>query len=297
MNGLVDRLAAAPITWGVDASSWGVVMPRDRMIREMKSVGLTRTELGPDGYLPQDPEELAAYLQSEGVSVIGGWVPVPMAFQQSFDNCWEYLNRACAQLQRAGADVLVLGPLWDKEDYVKPRNLTDDEWRVFLANLSTVRRVAEDHGLTTALHQHVGTAVQDEEDLQRVLDGSDVGLCVDTGHMMSCGIDPVSFVQQYPDRVAHVHLKDMRSNLAARVRSKDLDFVEAVKKRLFLPLGQGDARIAEFVLTLESAGYQGWYTIEQDCSLAEIPDEGTGPVEDCRISYDYLVELSVAQAL
>lgn len=296
MSAFVDRIAAAPITWGVDGSpGWGLILPRDRVVAEMRSLGLTATELGPDGFLPTDPDELDAYLAEHGLRVIGGWVPMAMAFQDLFDERLPHLRRACAQFQRAGADVLVLGPVWDYESYEKRGVLTDEQWETFFANLAVVEAVTAEFGLRTALHQHVGTVVEDMSDLQRVLDGSQVSLCLDTGHMMSTGIDPVAVATAHADRVCHVHLKDIKVDLANQVLSGELAFRTACKDGLFQPLGRGDVDLPAVISALEASGYSGWYTIEQDCSLAEEPPPGTGPVEDCAISYAYLRDLAGAR--
>lgn len=296
MSAFVDRIAAAPVTWGVDGSpGWGLILPRDRVVAEMKSLGLSAMELGPDGFLPSDPDELSAYLTGNGLRVVGGWVPMAMAFQDLFDADLDYLHRACRQFQLAGADILILGPVWDLEGYQKRGVLTDDEWATFFANLATVDAVASDFGLRTALHQHVGTVIEDNDDLQRLLDNSDVSLCVDTGHMMSTGIDPVAVVTQAAERVAHVHLKDVQMRLANMVLSGETPFRTACLDGLFQPLGKGDVDLPGVISTLEAAGYTGWYTIEQDCSLSEIPQLGTGPVEDCAISYDYLRDLAASR--
>jgi inosose dehydratase len=294
--GFVDRIAAAPITWGVDGSpGWGYLVSRDRYVREMTSLGLRATELGPDGFLPSDPGELQAYLQEEGLRVVGGWVPIAMAFQNLFDERLEYLRRACRQFQLAGADVLVLGPVWDYLDYEKKGVLTDEQWATFFANLRRVDEISAEYGLTTALHQHMGTVIEDADDLQRVLDNADVKLCVDTGHMLSAGIDPVSIVRGDPSRIAHVHLKDISVALAHQIVSGELRFDEAVKGGLFRPLGEGDVDLVGVIASLEISGYQGWYAIEQDCFLTEDPPQGGGPVQDCRVSYQYLLDLAGTQ--
>ena len=294
--GFVDRIAAAPITWGVDGSpGWGYLVSRDRYVREMTSLGLRATELGPDGFLPSDPGELQAYLQEEELRVVGGWVPIAMAFQNLFDERLEYLRRACRQFQLAGADVLVLGPVWDYLDYEKKGVLTDEQWATFFANLRRVDEISAEYGLTTALHQHMGTVIEDADDLQRVLDNADVKLCVDTGHMLSAGIDPVSIVRGDPSRIAHVHLKDISVALANQIVSGELRFDEAVKGGLFRPLGEGDVDLVGVIASLEISGYQGWYAIEQDCFLTEDPPPDGGPVQDCRVSYQYLLDLAGTQ--
>lgn len=293
----IDRVAAAPITWGIDPSpGWGHVIPRDRYLDEMTSLGLTATELGPDGYLPADPEELAGFLNERGLTVIGGWVPLALATDTLFAERRDYLERACAQFQRVGADVVVLGPVWDYQGYDAKRTLTPQEWATFLRNLAETDAIARDHGLRVALHQHVGTVIETQDDLDRLLEESEVALCVDTGHMLSAGIDPVEVVRLHADRVAHMHLKDISTAQAAKVASGELGFREAVKGGLFRPLGDGDVDLPTVIKTLESSGYTGWYAIEQDCSLTEEPPPGRGPIDDCRTSLQYLRDLATTNS-
>jgi inosose dehydratase len=294
--GFVDRIAAAPITWGVDGSpGWGYLVSRDRYVQEMTSLGLRATELGPDGFLPADPDELKAYLQQQDLQVVGGWVPIAMAFQDLFNERIEYLHRACLQFHLGGAEVLVLGPVWDYLDYQKKGVLSSEEWDSFFANLSRVDEISAGYGLKTALHQHMGTVIEDASDLQRVLDHSSVSLCLDTGHMLCAGIDPVQVVRSDPARICHAHLKDVSLALANRVVAGDLRFDDAVKAGLFRPLGNADVDLVSVITTLEAAGYQGWYAIEQDCFLTEDPPADHGPVQDCRISYQYLLDLAKEQ--
>lgn len=293
----MDRVAAAPITWGIDPSpGWGYVIPRDRYLDEMTSLGLTATELGPDGYLPAHPQELERFLNERGLTVIGGWVPLALATDTLFEERRDYLERACAQFQRVGADVVVLGPVWDYQGYDAKRTLTPQEWATFLRNLAETDAIARDHGLRVALHQHVGTVIETQDDLDRLLEESEVALCVDTGHMLSAGIDPVEVVRLHADRVAHMHLKDISTAQAAKVASGELGFREAVKGGLFRPLGDGDVDLPTVIKTLESSGYTGWYAIEQDCSLTEEPSPGQGPIHDCRTSLQYLRELATSNS-
>ena len=295
MTAFANRIAGAPITWGVDGSpGWGLMIPRDRVFSEMASLGIKATELGPDGYLPTEPDELLSYLGALGMQVVGGWVPMTMAKQEIFDSELTYLNRACLQFQRAGANVLILGPTSHFPGYDKRPDLSSEEWATFFANLQTVMGIAAQYGLTAALHQHMGTVIESASEVQRVLDNTDVKLCLDTGHTLAAGIDPVTLVRSAPDRVAHVHLKDVSAVLAERIRSGELPFRQACIDGLFRPLGQGDVDLPGVITSLEESGYTGWYTIEQDCSIAELPPIGAGPILDCQISYQYLMELAAA---
>jgi inosose dehydratase len=133
--------------------------------------------------------------------------------------------------------------------------------------------------------------VETGEETERVLAGSRVGLCVDTGHLLVGGADPVALTARHPDRVVHVHLKDVDDSLAARVRDGSVTFGDAVRDGMFQPLGEGDVDIAAMVATLEGAGYQGWYVLEQDVKLDAAP-EGEGPAADVRKSLDYLLRVA-----
>jgi inosose dehydratase len=150
-----------------------------------------------------------------------------------------------------------------------------------LANLDRITDLAARRGVVAALHPHVGTMVETGEETERVLAGSRVGLCVDTGHLLVGGADPVALTAAHPERVVHVHLKDADGELARRVVAGELAFGDAVRGGLFVPLGEGSVDVAELVRTLERSGYQGWYVLEQDVML-DGPPPGEGPVADVR---------------
>jgi inosose dehydratase len=259
---------------------------------EMTESGLSATELGPDGFLPLDPGELREYVARYDMSVIGGFVPALLYRPDVVETELAYVERASRQLAATGSKVLVLGPSSHNDGYDTQYDMTEDEWPVFLANLRRLQGLAEDAGLATALHPHWSMAIEDGRDVERLLDASDVGLCVDTGHLYLAGTDPVDVVRMAPERVLHVHLKDVDADAAARVRSGELPFRQAVIDGLFTPLGAGGVDIASVIRTLEAAGFRGWYVLEQDVSLAAEPPPGEGPKADAVESVDWLRRLA-----
>jgi inosose dehydratase len=290
---LLTRVAGAPITWGVDESpGWGFLMDRHRVLTEMRESGLAATELGPDGFLPTDPSELQDYVARYGLSVIGGFVPALLYRRDRVETELSYVARAARQLAATGARVLVLGPSSHNEGYDTRYDLTADEWPVFFENLRRLQDLVADAELATALHPHWSMAIEDGRDVERVLESSDVGLCVDTGHLYLAGTDPVDVVLAAPERVLHVHLKDVDPVLAERVRTGDVPFRQAVLGGLFVPLGAGGVDIAGVIRTLESRGYRGWYVLEQDVSLASEPAAGAGPKADAIASVAFLRRLA-----
>lgn len=289
MSDLLERVAGAPITWGVDGSpGWGYLMGRDRVMREMVESGLSATELGPDGYLPTDPVELQDYLAQFDLSIVGGFVPALLYRPDRIDAQLEYVTRAARQLASTGSKVLVLGPSSHYSGYDTSVDMDADEWTTFLANLRRLEDVADAAGLKTALHPHWGMAIATGKHIDRLLDSSSVGLCLDTGHIYLAGTDPVDIARAARGRVLHVHLKDVDPAGAARVRSGEVPFREAVIDGLFVPLGQGAVDIAGVIAALEGDGYRGWYVLEQDVSLKGEPPTGEGPKADAVDSVAYL---------
>ena len=156
-----------------------------------------------------------------------------------------------------------------------------------LGNLDRIAEFVEKRGVTAALHPHVGTLVEGPDDLCRVLAASRIALCVDTGHLVIAGVDPVDLVREAPERVAHVHLKDVDLAVAKRVRQSEETYTEAIAHGLFTPLGHGGVDIRGVVGALEASGYAGWYVLEQDTILTCDP-KGEGPAADVRTSLEFL---------
>jgi len=289
MSDLMSRIAGAPITWGVDGSpGWGYLMDAERVLREMAQVGLHATELGPDGYLPADPDELRVMLDRHGLDLIGGFVPAVLHRTDMAEAQLAYVERASQTLAGCGSKVLVLGPASHHPGYDKSLEMTEEEWTTFLNNLKQVISITGAEGLTTALHQHWGMAIERPHHVERLLADSEVEFCLDTGHLYLGGADPTEVAKAALGRVAHVHLKDVDADMAVQVRDGELAFRQAVIDGIFKPLGKGAVDIAGFVSELERSGYQGWYVLEQDLVLDADPAEGAGPISDAQISLEHL---------
>lgn len=288
------RIAGAPITWGVDPSpGWGFSMNRERVLDEMQEVGLRATELGPDGYLPVDPDELDPILEARGLQLVGGFVPVRLYRRELMRSELAYARRAASTLAGAGAGTFVLGPASIHDGYDIPVELTDEEWAVFDEGLRRVTDICGDYGLMTALHSHWAMAVDRPEQIERLLETCSVDICLDTGHVALSGGDPLEVARMAGSRVVHVHLKDVDERMAEQVRAGERPFRQSVIDGLFKPLGEGFVDVAGLVRYLEASGYRGWYVLEQDVSLAQAPPLGEGPIDNARTSVDYLLGLGI----
>jgi inosose dehydratase len=283
VNGQEGRVAGAPISWGVcEVPGWGYQLPADRVLAEMRAVGLTATEFGPVGYLPADPAQRSRLLAEHGLSAAGGFVPVVL----HEPGVLETVDRALDTFG-AGNPVLVLAAATGQEGYDTRPDLDADDWATLLANLDRAAARAAERGFTATLHPHVGTMVEGPDEVHRVLDGSGIPLCLDTGHLLIGGTDPAELACAAPARIGHVHLKDVTAAVAHKVADHEISYTDGVSGGLYRPLGQGDVDVAGVVSALEAAGYQGWYVLEQD-TILDGPPRDEGPVRAVRESLDYL---------
>jgi inosose dehydratase len=284
MADIDNRLAAAPISWGVcEVPGWGHQLAPERVFGEMASLGVRATELGPIGYLPFEPAAIREALDRHGLRLVGGFVPLVL-HEPALDTA--EAERVAAVLAAAGAEVFNAAVVADAQ-WSPPLPLDDDGWSRVARHLAEVERLVAQHGLTLALHPHVGTQVETAADVERMLELSEVGWCLDTGHLLIGGVDPAEFARRHGDRVVHVHLKDVDMAVARR----GLSLVQAVQAGLFRPLGHGDVRIDEVLDGLD--GYGRWLVLEQDTALTgEEPPVGNGPVTDVRTSIAYLQSLA-----
>jgi inosose dehydratase len=278
------KLAAAPISWGVcEVPGWGHQLAAERVLADASRLGFEAIELGPPGFLPTRPEALARH----GLRVIAAFVTGVLHDRSRLDAELASIDAQARTLAALGGTILVLAAASGHEGYDAPVDLSDDQWRALFDALPQVCEVASRHGLAVAFHPHVGTAVETAAAIDRLIRGSDVALCLDTGHVFVGGADPVRVAREWPQRVAHVHLKDANATLAAEVRARRVPYVEAVKRGLFRRLGDGDAHIADVLGALRDAGYDGWYVLEQDIALAGAPTEANDPVRDIARSRDF----------
>lgn len=281
------RVAGAPISWGVcEVPGWGFQLPPERVMTEMERLGLTATEFGPDGFLPGDPEDRKAFLATYHLQAVGGFLPVvlhdaahdPMAQVDTFID-------ACLATE---AGVVVLAAATGVDGYDDRPVLDDVQWKTLLTNLDRIADHAATRGVIAVVHPHIGTLVETAEDVQRVVDGSHIGFCIDTGHLAAAGADPVAITLANLDRVKHVHLKDVDTEMAAKVVAKQVTFSDAVADGMWQVLGEGDVDIRAMIEALEGAGYDGWYVLEQDVMFKDGEPEGEGPIADVRASLDYV---------
>lgn len=294
MTDFLDRVASAPISWGIcEVPGWGAMLPTGRVLSEMSGLGLTATELGAPGFLPEDPSQVTQVLGEFGMTLLGGFTPVVLHDPAMYTSTIAHARATAELMQQAGASVFVTAVVLDPEWSV-PRPLSAAERRHLVTMLGVVDDICAEHDLRQVLHPHVQTLVETADDVDRILDSCDVDFCLDTGHLAIGGVDPVRFAKDAMERVGHVHLKDVRLDLAPAVLRREVSLMQATQNGLFTPLGQGDVDIAGVIQTLERSGYRGWYVIEQDTAITDgMPSEGEGPVRQVTTSLQYLADVVV----
>lgn len=267
------KLAGAPISWGVcEVPGWGLQIDAERVLAEMRELGLGATEAGPPGFLPADPFGARAILQRHALRVVGGFVTAVLHEPGVRARELAGVERQASWLAALEAEVLVLAAATGRTGYSAAEEIDATAWMALFDALDDVARIAESHRLRLAVHPHFGTVIERAEHVDRFLDGCGHGLCLDTGHLALGGADPVTIAERAGDRVLHVHLKDVDADLGARVRDRTLDYAPAVRRGLYCALGDGSARIADVLALLRGRGYRGWHVVEQDVMIDVVPE-------------------------
>ncbi|MHB8611448.1 MAG: TIM barrel protein [Candidatus Dormibacteraceae bacterium] len=287
------KVAGAPISWGVsELPGWGYQMPFDRVLAEMREVGLDATELGPPGYLPDDASARRWLLDQYGLRLVAGFLAAVLHDPRR--PAFGEIETQARTLAASGAEVLVLAAALPGESYDRNDRLSRSQWTALAESLAAAGEIASANGLRLSFHPHAGTAVALKEDVNNILEMTSVELCLDTGHLFLGGADPADVARDAAGRVNHVHLKDVHTKLAGRVRSGDLTYAEGVAAGLYRPLGHGDLDIESVFNRLQGAGYGGWYVLEQDMALTAEPEPARGPLKAAALSLEYFRRIAGA---
>jgi inosose dehydratase len=283
------RIAGAPVSWGViEIPDWGYQMPADRVLREAASLGLAAVEAGPETLLGRDPAKVSEVLSGYDLSLVGGFVPAVLHDAGLREEQLAFVERRAKFFAAAGADVVVLAATTGSESYEEIAKLDEGQWRELFESLKAVEEICARHGVAVSLHHHYGTMIERDDQLRCFLEGSETGLCLDTGHLVIGGSDPVEIAELAGNRVNHVHLKDVDRDLAGRVARRELSYKEGTTRGMYRPLGDGDVDVGRVIELLDRAGYRGWYVLEQDTVVEAEPREGEGPVSDVRKSLEFV---------
>lgn len=294
------RLANAPCSWGVDFANRPENPPWGSVLDEAAKAGFSAIDLGPVGYFPTDPSQLAHELSQRGLQLSAGGLFDPLADPRAFEAIVDKTRRTCAILQALGAPRLVIIDCVSEargatagRSTAAPR-LAPPEWKAMMARIAEAARIAQgDYGVASTLHAHAGCHIEFEDELDRAmtdLPGDLVGLCLDTGHAAFAGSDPVALIRRYGDRIWHMHLKNIDPIVHATCLTEGTDFFSAIARGVFCPLGRG---IVDFTMVRDALleiGYAGIAVVEQDVD----PTGDASPLANARESFDFLRKVGIA---
>jgi inosose dehydratase len=273
-------IANAPVSYG----AFEVTVGHDPNVPDGRSVldqvaaaGYAGIDLGPVGYLGSGGE-LGELLAERGLGLAGAYLELPYAdhdalermlpdldaMLDTFDATRPYLQGPPPRptLADAGSEARRGRPGRSAED--PSRGLSAEDWRKFGIGLARVVSRCRDRGYEPTFHPETGTYVEAPWEVERVLDLSDIGLCLETGHMMLGGGDPVAMLRGCAERINHVHLKDAVLGVMKQIVADEAPVTEIWSREAFCALGHGDLDVAGILDGLAAAGFGGWLVVEQD---------------------------------
>jgi inosose dehydratase len=270
-------VAGAPVSFGVFelGAAQGAVLPGpDEVCEILRKHDYTGIDLGPVGFLGRG-DALRNRLQRYGLSLAGGWIDLPFSDDEAFSTAVPSLEEALdifADAASWGTGPAPLPTLADRGSDQRRANpggghnlsLDDQGWEIFARNLETAARLVRERGLEPTFHHHACTYVETPEEIDRFLQCSDVGLTLDTGHLILGGGDPVADLSRWGSRINHVHIKDARVEVLRSVVSDKGAMRDVWAGKAFVPLGRGDLDVDGFMDALRATDFDGWLVVEQD---------------------------------
>jgi len=274
------RLALSPSCWGVsEVKDWGHQIDPERVLSECAAVGEGAITAGPPGFLPDRSDHARKLLRRNRLQVVAGQVQAILHHHETRGPELAHIDGHAHWLAAIGGETLVLSAIAEREaGSTRPDELSNAQWAHLLHLIGSVEHVCARHRLKLAVQPRFGSTIQGPEEIERLLVGSEAGVCLDIAHLVIAGADPIEVVELTAGRIQHVHLNDVDLDLAREVRERSLEYREAVSRSLYRPLGEGGAKVARVTEALRRSDYRGWYTLEQDTRLATTDDRPLGQI-------------------
>jgi inosose dehydratase len=290
---LRNRVGINPIGWSNDDfHDLGGEISLDQCLSEMRAAGFEGAELGHK--FPREPEALATVLKSHDLRLVSGWHSTFLA-RRDFSDELQSFRKHLGLLKACGAQVAIVAECTDclhsepqrPLDFETGRpTLAAGEWAQVLGGLEEFAKLAASEGLEVVYHHHMGTVVQREADLHRLLLGApSLRLLYDTGHLSFAGIDPIKILRQYGPRIAHVHLKNVRPGIVDQARAAKWSFAASVRNGVFTVPGdrEGAVDFKAVFAGLADLHYRGWLVVEAEQDPAK-----ANPLEFATMARDYI---------
>ncbi|MEH6443739.1 MAG: myo-inosose-2 dehydratase [Oceanospirillaceae bacterium] len=270
------RIGINPLTWtNDDLPSLGADTPLATCLSEGKQAGFAGFELG--NKFPRQAEVLGPILEEHQLKLVSGWFSgqlLERSVEQEIAAIQDHLNL----LKDLGATVMVYcevgGCIHGAQDTPLSQRpvMLEDQWVSFGEKLSAVAQYCQDQGVQLAFHHHMGTVVQSEADIDKLMAHTTdaLGLLLDTGHLTYAGGDAIEIQKRHANRINHVHCKDIRRSVLDDALNRNISFLDSVLNGVFTVPGDGCIDYATLFSGLKTSGYQGWLVVEaeQDPAIA-----------------------------
>ena len=271
------KLGIAPIAWtNDDMPDLGAENTFEQCISEMALAGFTGCEVG--NKYPRDTKVLKKALELRGMQICNAWFSTFLTtkpYEESEKGFIEHITF----LKEMGAKVVGISEQGhsiqgtDKSIFDEKYVMNDEEWDALCTGVNKLGKVAKDMGITLTFHHHMGTVVQTAAEIDRLMENTDpelFNLLFDSGHLAYCGEDYMYVLKKYINRIKHVHLKDIRPDVVADVKSKGESFLQGVRKGTFTVPGDGVIDFEPIFKVLEENNYEGYVLVEaeQDPAIA-----------------------------
>jgi inosose dehydratase len=275
------RLAGAPVTFGVWERTVDRpdLVARERLLQAAQLLGYRGFELGPPGYLGADARAVADALVRHDLELAGAFAPLHLADDVAFAADLAELDGTLAVLAVDGGVAVLADAETPEREAAAGRPaelertaLRDDAFAAALERLARAVDRCRAAGVRPVFHPHAGTYVETPAEIERLLAGSDVELCLDSGHLAIGGGDPVALGRRCAGRIAHLHLKDVDGAVLDRLRAGEIELMQAWEAGLFCPLGEGIVDVDGFLAATAADGFDGWLVLEQDRVAVRDPD-------------------------
>ena len=269
-------MANAPCSYGAFEITVGVlpdVPEAESVLSAIASAGYEGTELGPPGYLG-DRLTLRKSLEDHGLALVGGYIPIRFSEPEHWTEDLAAMDATLDLFAAAGGTeakpVLADGGSAERIRFPgraaadRSIGLDDAGWARFAEGVAQACGLARTRGFEPTFHHHTATFVEAPWEIERVLELTDVGLLLDTGHLRLGGGDPTTALRDWGDRINHIHIKDVHDEVLAGVIADAADMPEAWRRGVFCELGTGDVDLDSFFAELARSDYSGWLVVEQD---------------------------------
>ena len=285
------KLGVAPIAWSNDdMPELGENIPLEQCLSEANQAGYSGIEFG--GKFPKTSKKLLPKLKKFNLQLCSGWYGAHL-LKNSVKEEMNEIRQLLDLFKDCKAPCIVFAEVTDsiqsdQSKALSKRPLLDSEhWKIFCEKITEIGKRLEDEGMPLAYHHHMGTVIQSQEDIERLIDntGDAVKLVIDTGHMLFAGGDSVKIAKDYGERLIHVHFKDMRENILKKSLKEDLSFRYAFLEGAFTVPGDGCIDYKPFLQMLKNINYFGWLVVE-----AEQDPKKANPLEYAKKGFSYLLK-------